>query len=155
MKVPPKHQSSLTCSPSSFSSSSFGFTVKGFLQFSVLKHWQNIEQPMLAFRHVQFPLAHGVSTWQLHDSIFRISGGITSTSGGSITGSKVFSLSFFWYPKVVSSKEGGSRERACFQMAHCRCPRLTFSSNDSLVGGRAARLGADESFPFVFFVQPW
>ena len=118
MKILPKRQYSLTCSPSSSSSSSFGFTVKGLLQFSVLKHWQNIEQPMLAFRHVQFPLAHWVSAWQLHDSIYRISGGITSTFGGSNTGSKVFSYSFLWYPKVVSSKWGGSRERACFQMAH-------------------------------------
>ena len=58
------------------------------------EHLQNIEQPMFVFRHEQFPFSQGVLALKLQHRIFRTSGVITSTPGGSIVGSNDSSASF-------------------------------------------------------------
>ena len=96
------------CSPSSELSLSLSssflsfFTVHGFTQDYDVEHLQNIEQPILAFRHVQFPFPQGLFAIQLQQSNFRTSGGITSTPGGSIVGSNDSSSSFLSKPSSVS-----------------------------------------------------
>ena len=138
------------------------------------EHLQNIEQPMFVFRHEQFPFSQGVLALKLQHRIFRTSGVITSTPGGSIVGSNNSSASFRSKPNSDSGQPScsvpysfpisekclirhwshctevvilvGSWHIVWFQIIHCKCPRFPLS----WVGGNEASCGAEDSFALVF-----
>jgi hypothetical protein len=112
------------------------------------RHAQNMVHDILDLLHRQRSVLQGFCESHPHLIIFNTDSGATGNCGGSIIGTKVLVSSFLLHPYSVGSRFGGFGSSACFHTQACRCARLTFSTNDSVVGGRVASLGAQaEDFP--------
>ena len=81
-----------------------------------------------------------------------MSSGEGLTPRGTVIGDGVLVALLRSHPYDSVNITGGSPFNTCIQVQACRCSCLTFSVNDSVVGGSVGRLLMDfDDFPTLFF----